>query len=74
MTAGRDGAVKLWQLNFDKTCSSPIQEILSISEHEGFVNSVALLEGLSEHPEGTNNTHKWHAIYDFRDDCKWWWG
>lgn len=48
MTAGRDGAVRIWQIESDGL----MNELNCYMEHEGFVNSVAFIPETTEYPEG----------------------
>ena len=47
VTAGRDGAVRLWQIE-EGNCF----ETLCIKEHEGFVNAVTFIPSTSDYPNG----------------------
>lgn len=47
MTAGRDGAVKLWKFDGGNWV-----QVGCIEEHEGFVNSIAFIPSTSDYPNG----------------------
>ena len=49
VSAGRDGAVKIWQIDRE---TDGINEVLSYREHDGFVNSVAFIPETLEFPQG----------------------
>lgn len=64
-TAGRDGAVRLWQIGDDKNCV----ETLCIKEHEGFVNAVAFIPSTSDYSEGKILLISFSKSV-YRADCK----